>query len=69
MKTSSLIAFAALILLGWTTLAGGVIAVFAGDPTASQRSHSHVEEVAPTPHDDAPCVADKAADASVPCPV
>ncbi|MGV3622376.1 MAG: hypothetical protein ACO1OB_16280 [Archangium sp.] len=73
MKTPSLIAFGAVILIGWTSLAGGVIAVFAGDPAASRKSHDHVEEVAPLKDQgplisDAPCAFDVAPDASVPCP-
>lgn len=73
MKTPSLIVFGAVILIGWTSLAGGVIAVFAGDPASSHKSHTHQEEIAPTLDQgplisDAPCAFDAAPDASVPCP-
>jgi hypothetical protein len=56
MKNTTLALFAALILLGWTSLAAGVIAVFAGQPDVSARAHSH--ELAPEPvqlFTDAPC--------------
>lgn len=67
MKTPSLIAFGALILIGWTTLAGGVIAVFAGDSAASRKPHLHQERV--VPHvEEAPLMSD-APDAAVPYPV
>lgn len=71
MKT--LLAFGALILIGWTTLAGGVIAVFAADPAASRKSHQHFEQPAPVAPEaplmsDAPCDQSGALDGSVPCP-
>ncbi len=74
MKNLSLALFAALILLGWTALAAGVIAVFAGQPTVSTRVHPH--ELPPEPPEppallsdsDAPCpTGDQLPDASVPC--
>lgn len=73
MKTPSLIVFGAVILVGWTSLAGGVIAAFAGDPAASHKSHTHQEEAAPVEDQgplisDAPCAFDVVPDASVPCP-
>ena len=47
MKTNlSLALFAALILLGWTALAAGVIAVFAGEPQVSSHYQPQAE---PTP--------------------
>ena len=42
MKNTTLALFAALIFFGWTALAGGVLAVLAGDPVASSRKHDHV---------------------------
>lgn len=69
MKNLSLTLFAALILLGWTTLAAGVIAVFAGQPTLSTKPHPH--EAPPEPpalFSDAPCpTGEQPPDASVPC--
>lgn len=68
MKNTSLALFAALIILGWTSLAAGVIAVFAGQPDVSARAHRH--EPAPEPLQlltDAPCPTE-VLDASVPCP-
>lgn len=75
MKNLSLALFAALILLGWTSLAAGVIAVLAGDPAASSRKHDHVVpahgfEFESTPLlSDAPCPVrpDATLDGSVPC--
>ncbi|MFZ5443432.1 MAG: hypothetical protein ACOZQL_25720 [Myxococcota bacterium] len=74
MKNLPLALFAALILLGWTALAAGVIAVFAADPTASSRKHDHVVpahgfEIESTPLlSDAPCpTKPEALDGSVPC--
>ncbi|MDP2275685.1 MAG: hypothetical protein Q8N23_03245 [Archangium sp.] len=69
MKNISLAVFAALILLGWTALAAGVIAVFAGQPTVSTQLHPH--EPPPEPpalFSDAPCPTGvPPPDASVPC--
>ena len=73
MKTFSLPLFAAVILLGWTALAAGVIAVFAGQPTISSKPHPH--ELPPQPEppalfsdSEAPCPAgEQSPDASVPC--
>jgi hypothetical protein len=47
MKNSSLALFAAVILIGWTSMAAGVIATFAGQPAFSSRAHQHHEVVAP----------------------
>jgi hypothetical protein len=69
MKNTTLVLFAALILIGWTLLAAGVIAVFAGQPDASMRSHHHVEKPQAPMLSDAPCpLFDENPDASVPCP-
>lgn len=46
MKNSSLVLFAAVILLGWTSLAAGLIASFAGQPAFVSRAHGH--QPAPT---------------------
>lgn len=46
MKNSTLALFAVVILLGWTSMAAGVIATFAGQPDLSTRAHRH-HEVAP----------------------
>ena len=72
MKNTSLALFAALILLGWTSLAAGVIAVFAGQPEFSTQVHQHVvPEAAPKKlaplYSDVPCEPDSSLDASVPC--
>jgi hypothetical protein len=75
MKNISLALFAALILLGWTSLAAGVIAVFAGDPQFSSHVKAPVQQQAPElgPQDlapmysGAPCPTDQKPDASVPC--
>ncbi|MDP1826912.1 MAG: hypothetical protein Q8L48_26805 [Archangium sp.] len=69
MKNTSLALFAALILVGWTSLAAGVIAVFAGQPDVSSRAHRHVPAEQPVQQllTDAPCPTE-AVDASVPCP-
>lgn len=74
MKNTSLALFAALILLGWTSLAAGVIAVFAGQPDVSARAHQHEAPPTPVPHrepalfsDAPPCPVDQSPDASVPC--
>ena len=45
MKT--IILFAVSLLIGWTVVAGGVIAMFAGDPAVTSISHRHF--VAPVP--------------------
>lgn len=69
MKTPSLIAFGAMILIGWTALAGGVIAAFAGDPSASRHSHTHEEKIEPV-RDEGPLLSDAPCEVveSVPCP-
>ena len=72
MKTNLTLAlFAALILVGWTSLAAGVIAVFAGEPKVSTHVHQHVApEVAPAFVSDSetPCpLRVEVPDASVPC--
>ena len=61
MKTNLTLAlFAALILLGWTSLAAGVIAVFAGEPEVSSHVHQHA---APEP---SPALL---SDSDTPCPL
>ena len=71
MKTNlSLALFAALILLGWTALAAGVIAVFAGEPQVSSHYQQPVEPTAEPAlvSDSAPCpMRVETPDASVPC--
>ena len=74
MKNSSLVLFAALILLGWTSLAAGVIAAFAAEPTVSMKVHPHEppQPAQPRPalysDSEGPCPAvTEAPDASVPC--
>lgn len=72
MKTNLTLAFfAALILLGWTSLAAGVIAVFAGEPTVSSHVHPHktpAVEPALLSDSETPCpLRVEAPDASVPC--
>lgn len=73
MKNTTLILFALLILVGWTALAAGVFAVFAGEPDFSRRAHQHQEQVAPLPQEPLysgrPCEqpGDQTPDASVPC--
>lgn len=70
MKNTSLALFAALILLGWTSLAAGVIAVFAGQPEVSARPHQHEPPPAPPAlfSDRPPCpIGVEAPDASIPC--
>lgn len=76
MKNTTLILFALLILIGWTSLAAGVIAVLAGEPTVSMRTHQH--QLAPPPrvpveplYSGRPCPngGDQTPDASVPCEV
>ena len=65
MKNSTLALFAALILFGWTSLAAGVIAVFAGQADFSARVHHHGLPPAPEPSDvdgPAPLLSD------IPCP-
>ncbi len=74
MKNISLISFALLILIGWTALAMGVIAAFAGAPEVSTRSHRHPLPpwVPPDPLiSGRPCPATgtQTSDASVPCEV
>ena len=70
MKNTSLALFAALILLGWTSLAAGVIAVFAGQPDVSAHAHQHPRAAEPPMLFSAmPCPTDgEPPDASVPCP-
>ena len=41
MKNSSLVVFAAIILVGWTSLAAGVIASLAGEPAFVSHAHGH----------------------------
>lgn len=72
MKT--LILFGALVLLGWTAMAAGVIAVFAGEPTVSMQSHRHLErQQLPEVTEPGPLLSNcpnggsSAPDASVPC--
>jgi hypothetical protein len=73
MKNTSLALFAALILLGWTALATGVIAVFAGAPEVTSKAHSHGPQPVVTEEpalfsDSKPCPAvPEPVDASVPC--
>ncbi len=72
MKTNlSLALFAALILLGWTALAAGVIAVFAGEPQVSshyQQRGAPVLAPALVSDSEAPCpMRVEVPDASVPC--
>ena len=74
MKNTSLALFAALILLGWTSLAAGVIAVFAGDPEFSSHVKPPALQAPELPPKDlapmysgAPCPTDQEPDASVPC--
>ena len=76
MKTTTLILFALLILIGWTSLAAGVLAAFAGEPNVSMRTHQHElappERVPTEPlYSGRPCpnVGDQTPDASVPCEV
>ena len=70
MKTIAL--FAALLTLGWTTLAGGVIAALAGEPAVTSHRHDHAPAVEPAPVRNVlgdPCLgATLDLDASVPCP-
>ncbi|MFO0593966.1 MAG: hypothetical protein U0228_01645 [Myxococcaceae bacterium] len=51
----ALVVFALLVILGWTALAAGVIAVFQGEPNASMHSHHHIEK---KPNDDGPMLSD-----------
>ncbi|MFT3707049.1 MAG: hypothetical protein QM817_05205 [Archangium sp.] len=72
MSKLTLIFFGALILIGWTTLAAGVIAVFEGEPTVSMQSHHHIEPPNPEFTEPGPlmsndCPAGPGLDASVPC--
>ncbi len=73
MKTLPLALFAALILLGWTGLAAGVIAAFAGEPGVTSQAHQHqleVHGVKPEPQllsETPPCPLEQAVDGSVPC--
>lgn len=70
MKNTSLALFAALILLGWTSLAAGVIAAFAGQPDISMKVHPHEPPPAPpallSGSEGCPPVTETP-DASVPC--
>jgi hypothetical protein len=70
MKTSTLTAFAVVMLLGWTALAAGVIGVFAGHPLVTAPAHSHVQSApvvdAPLLLSETPCEA-RELDASVRC--
>ncbi|MBL8910931.1 MAG: hypothetical protein JNM17_09540 [Archangium sp.] len=72
MKT--LILFGALVLLGWTTLAAGVIAVFEGEPTVSMKTYKPQKpEVLEQNDETGPLLSDcprggsSGLDASVPC--
>ncbi len=52
MKNTTLALFASLIFFGWTALAAGVLAGFAGAPALATQAHRHdapvmVEEPAP----------------------
>lgn len=74
MKNTTLLLFALLILVGWTSLAAGVIAVFHGAPDASMRAHQH--ELAPVLPEEplysgrpCPSGSGQTPDASVPCEV
>jgi hypothetical protein len=76
MKNTTLILFALLILLGWTSLAAGVLATFNAEPHFSTRAHPH--QVAPPPaapeaplYSGRPCPTggDQTPDASVLCDV
>ena len=74
MKNTTLILFALLILLGWTALAAGVFAAFAGAPDVSTRAHQHqlVPVVPEEPlYSGRPCkpAGAQTPDASVPCEV
>lgn len=53
MNHTALALFASLILFGWTSLAAGVIATFAGQPGFSSHAHRHVV----VPSESAPLVA------------
>jgi hypothetical protein len=62
MKNLSLIAFALMILLGWTAVAAGMIAALAGEPNVITRQHDH--KIAPLPEGTTPSLYSR-----VPCPV
>lgn len=47
MSNKTIVLFAVLVVVGWTTLAAGVIAVFQGEPTVSVQSHHHVKPPQP----------------------
>lgn len=73
MKNAPLLALL-VIVIGWTTLAAGVLAALAGHPAAVSTPHHHVAPPArvrpvsaPLLTSDAPCPP-AGADASVPCP-
>lgn len=74
MKNISLALFVTLMLLGWTALVGGVIAVLAADPAASWHKHDHVipnhgvEPPATPLLSDAPCPLGERPDAAGLCP-
>ncbi len=74
MKNTTLALFAVLVLLGWTTLAAGVIASFAGQADVSLKVYRPIEPRGGPGAEperlisDAPCPLDGSPDASVPCP-
>lgn len=70
MNKLTLVLFGALILIGWTALAAGVIAVFEGEPTVSMQSHQHIEPLNPEFSEPGPLLSDcsdDGLDGSVPC--
>jgi hypothetical protein len=71
MKNTTLMAFAVTILIGWTGLAAGLLASFAGHPVAVNRPHVHEQPASEVPDEpmlfsETPCEA-QALDASVKC--
>jgi hypothetical protein len=72
MKNTTLTAFAVMILVGWTGLAAGLLASFAGVPEAVNKPHVHLQPASDVPDEpmlfsETPCDA-RALDASVKCP-
>lgn len=73
MKNAPLIALLLSVVLGWTALAAGVLAGFAGHPVVRSTPHDHLPRaplVRPAVRPlaaDAPCPPDGVV-ASVPCP-
>lgn len=73
-RMKTLILFGALVLLGWTTLAAGVIAVFEGEPTVSMKTYKQPKPAVVEENDetgpllsDCPRGGSSGLDASVPC--